>query len=240
VSAANGGLVPLSTSDTVQIKPAVMRLYRLRKSIRYSAELFNESRAGKPAMLTLTYDSDDDWHKYHVTGLIKCIREYMRRCGHPLRYCWVAELTKRGRVHYHVLLWLPRGVTLPKPDKRGWWPHGSTRIEWAKCAVGYLVKYASKMKSKYDEGQGFPKGLRLHATGGLDEFQRELRSHHMLPKWIREQTTPLDKIRRPSEPGIGGFLSKATGEHWSSPWVLDSFRFVLGEGPIITVARLGA
>ena len=32
------------------------------------------------------------------------------------RYCWVAELQKRGAIHYHLALWLPADVSLPKPD----------------------------------------------------------------------------------------------------------------------------
>jgi Protein of unknown function (DUF3296). len=42
----------------------------------------------------------------------------MERRGHKLPYVWVAELQKRGALHYHVLLWLPRGLTLPNPTSK--------------------------------------------------------------------------------------------------------------------------
>ena len=61
-----------------------------------------------------------------------------------LHYVWVLELTKRGRPHYHVLFWLPKGVSMPKADKQGWWKHGMTR-SGGHSPVGYLCKYTSKV-----------------------------------------------------------------------------------------------
>ena len=61
-----------------------------------------------------------------------------------IHYVWVLELTKRGRPHYHVLFWLPRGISMPKADKQGWWRHGMTNTVPARSPVGYLCKYTSK------------------------------------------------------------------------------------------------
>jgi hypothetical protein len=142
----------------------------MRKAVRLAASLHEEelqtgSLRYQAAMVTLTYapGPGQKWERLHITKFLKSVRMYLSRLGIRFRYVWVAELQKRGAVHYHVMLWLPRGVTLPKPDKRGWWPYGSTKIEWAHCPVGYLVKYASKGE---ENGQ-FPKGARLHGHGGL-------------------------------------------------------------------------
>lgn len=182
-------------------------------------------------MVTLTYQPGVQWEPKHLSAFISAAKNYLQRRGATLRYVWVAELQQRGAVHFHVLVWLPRGVTLPKPDKRGWWPHGSTRIEWARNPVGYLCKYASKLDQK---GAGFPKGLRLHGVGGLDKPDQVRRSHHLLPKWIRDETCPeLRIVRRPG----GGFFSRVTGEVWESPWRIDSILVRLGVGPLIYVSR---
>ncbi len=117
----------------------------------------------KWAMVTATYRPEAEWDAKHVTRLINNIRDYLRRRGHPMRYIWVLELQKRGAPHYHLMIELPAGLTLPKPDKRGWWAHGSTRIEWARHVLGYLAKYISKGTAD-DE---FPKGARISGCGGL-------------------------------------------------------------------------
>ena len=162
------------------------------------------------AMVTATYRPDVDWAAGHITGLVRCVRAYLARQGHPARFEWVAELQKRGAVHYHMLLWLPRGVTLPKPDKRGWWPHGMTRIEWARWPVGYLAKYASKGGRDLE----FPKGARLHGHGGLNAEERRELNWWMLPKWVRDtwgQEHEPKRIR-------GGYRSKLTGQVIKSAW----------------------
>ncbi len=190
----------------------------MRRSVITSARLMQEDvqRGGfrwKTAMLTLTYRPEAQWDPRHVTQCIKAIREYLRRRGHPFRYVWVLENTKAGRPHYHLLIWLPRGLTLPKPDKRGWWPHGWTRIEWARSPVGYLAKYASKG----DSGHGFPKGARLCGSGGLSLRARLERAWWMAPQWVKEHFSIED---RPARAPGGGWMSRATGEHLPSPWRL--------------------
>lgn len=158
------------------------RLRRMRGSVQSAAQLLQEEAQAhghrcKAAMLTLTYRPEVDWSPRHVTGLLKNVREWHKRRGHVCRYAWVLELTEAGRPHYHVLFWLPRGLTLPKPDKQGWWPHGMTRIEWARSPVGYLVKYASKGI----DGDELPKGARLSGCGGLSGAARAVRSWRLCP-----------------------------------------------------------
>jgi hypothetical protein len=128
------------------------------------------------------------------------------------RYTWVLELTQRLRPHYHVLFWLPRGIKLPKPDDAGWWTHGSTRIEWARHAVGYIVKYASKFCAEM--AMHLPRGYRTHAVGGLnEESKRELRWWKS-PLDAREALGLFADIRKI----VGGYADKHTGLFWPSPW----------------------
>lgn len=129
-----------------------------------------------------------------------------------MRYLWVGELTKRLRPHYHILIWIPRGMFIPKADSCGWWPHGMTRIERARNAVGYLAKYASKFTGAMAEA--FPKGFRTHGLGGLsDESRRELRWWKS-PLAAREALGADADIRKVR----GGYTDKRTGDFWPSPW----------------------
>ncbi|HPE81497.1 MAG TPA: hypothetical protein PKZ35_16000 [Gammaproteobacteria bacterium] len=190
---------------------------RMKRGVITSARLMREDleRGGfrcRAAMLTLTYCPGAEWDPKQVTALVRLVREYLRRRGHRCRYVWVLETTKVGKPHYHVLFWLPRGVTLPKPDKRGWWPWGSTRIEWVRQAVGYLAKYASK-----GSDHPFPPGARLHGNGGLSAEARAERTWWLAPGWVREVFTV---VNRPARAPGGGWVSRETGDWIPSPWRL--------------------
>lgn len=205
---------PCKVPGAVEIDPHQARLRRLKKNVITSARLMAEQTKGervRAAMVTLTYRPEDDWNPRQIAAYVTRVREWMRRRGIPARYVWVLELTKAGRPHYHVLWWLPKGVTMPKADKRGWWPHGMTRSEWARNAVGYLAKYASK-------GTGdasFPKGARIYGVGGLGVPARLERAWWNLPVSVREWGGPLSLWRR--SPG-GGWVSRATGEWRDALW----------------------
>lgn len=166
----------------------------------------------KVAMVTLTYARADSWQPRHVKAFIQACRKYLQRKGYSFRYTWVAELQKRGAVHYHVLIWLPKGLTLPKPDKRGWWPHGSTRIEWVRNAVGYIAKYAAKHESIFL----FPKGLRICGSGGLDSKGRTERRWWLSPAWVRRAFALSDDPR----PAKGGGYVGADGYRMYSPFLV--------------------
>lgn len=218
------GLVYSVTSDTprasghqITVDTAQKRLGRMRKSVITSARLHVEDLQNggfrhQALLLTTTYRPEAEWSPRDITGLVKCIREWCRVREIRCRYQWVMELTKAGRPHYHVLLFVPRGVMLPKPDKRGWWRQGFTKIERARNAVGYLAKYASK-------GPGavaMPRGARLHGGGGLGAQSRLERAWWMLPKWVRDVMSQDDRAQKVP----GGWLSRATGELLASPWVM--------------------
>lgn len=205
---------PCKAPGAVEIDQHAMRLKRLKKNVITSARLMSSQLDGqriRGAFVTLTYRDDADWCPRQIAAYIGSVKKYLARRSIPARYVWVLELTKRGRPHYHVLWWLPKGVTLPKADKRGWWRHGMTKTEWARNPVGYLAKYASKGTPD----DSFPKGARLYGVGGLALSQRLERAWWNLPVGVRSWGTPLDRWRR--SPG-GGWVCRATGEWRESLW----------------------
>lgn len=167
-------------------------------------------------MLTLTYAPSHDWAPKQISDLVRHIRQWLKRRGFEMRHAWVQEFTKKGRPHYHLLLWLPAGLTLPKPDKRGWWPYGMTKIEWARNAIGYIAKYASKGDSLHLPA----KGARMHGNGGVTGDALLEQRWWKLPSWLRERVEPSDGIKRALPGQGGGHFDPGTGEVFKSPWVV--------------------
>jgi len=214
--AAAGLVTSQTTGKLVVLDHALSRLRKLRRAILTAARMHAHELAHvrhRVAMLTLTYRDVGGWNPEHVSELLRHVRMWLKRRGHAFRYVWVAELQQRGALHYHILVWLPKGLTLPKPDKQGWWSHGSTKIEWAKRAVGYLAKYASKLESK--SGLGFPRGARLHGKGGLAEFGRSICQWWALPGWAREVCDLAGRAVRRKGCGL---VERTTGVLLPSPW----------------------
>lgn len=233
------GLVPYKTSGpsaptkarvSIEIDPLLARAQRLKKSVITSARLHDEEAKatgfrGAWYMLTLTYRNGCNSGPRDISDLLRAMRRYFnvarsrakRLAGQVFRYLWVGELTQRGIPHYHVLIWIPKGMFFGKVDHKGWWPHGSSQIEKARNAVGYLAKYASKFTSLV-AGQ-FPKGFRTHGCGGLNqESKRELR-YWKAPVSARDVLGATADIRK----ALGGWFDKLTGEFWPSPWRVTIF-----------------
>lgn len=226
-AAVSSGLVTSTTSvvlehpgnaKLIEVDRCKCRANRMRKSILTGARLLVEEGQrggyrGRWAMLTATYRNDVEWAPSHVSTLRQRVHEWLKRRGVVARYVWCLELTKRGVPHYHFLIWLPKGLTIPKPDKQGWWPWGMTRIEWAKRAVGYVAKYASKATPEAMDAM--PKGARTHGVGGLlEEGKRELR-WWKAPVFAREGLGEAADIRKV----VGGYVDKACGGLFlRSPW----------------------
>lgn len=217
------------------------RLLKMRRSVVTTSRLVTSGlqRGGfryRAAFLLLSYRDVDGWRPDHLSAFFHVLREWCRRQGVTVPYVWVAELQERGAVHYHVLLWLPRGLTLPKPDKRGWWPHGFTSIRWARRPVGYMAKYASKggRSGSVADGGGccaeFPRGLRLHGFGQVDRAVRRVRGWWMLPAYIRDVCSSSDGVRRC--PG-GGWIASASGE-----WIPPEWGVVAVSGCFVQLVRL--
>lgn len=181
------------------LRTAEMRLRRLRQRVRSFVDLAGDKSQsgaviGRWAMVTLTYAQIGGWSPNHVRRFVNCARLWMEQKGYKLVYVWVAELQQRGAVHYHVLVKLPLGLTLPKPDDRGWWTHGSTRVEWVRrTGKGYMSKYASKETQRHGL---FARGLRLCGSGGLPAAARAWARWLLCPCYIRGECEPSDLPRR--------------------------------------------
>lgn len=189
---------------------------------------------GRWFMVTPTYREDVDWQPNHIRELVRRLRDHFSRKGKKLHYQWVMELTKRGRPHYHVLIWVPKGMGLPHADRRRWWRQGLTRTEKARNPVGYIAKYASKTGLCDANGIEFkyPKGARICGGGGLEvDANVELR-WWMHARWLREAVTAdlgegIHDVRR-----FGSFfVHPDTGMTWQSPWVFVRTDYRVGHFP---------
>ena len=199
----NKSFPPLQREDgQIQIslakeKVALRRVKRLKRNVWAAGHLHGMANVGhRPPVahfVTLTYVGVDDLQADHISGATEQFRRHCARLGVPCRYLWVAELQKRGAVHYHLLCWLPKGVLMPHWDKSStapsgrsvgaFWSHGMTNTQVAKSGVGYLMKYLSKL----GDLTVFPPHLRLSGCGGLTSQARGVRCWYNLPEWAKRE-----------------------------------------------------
>jgi len=219
---------------------AVRRFRRKARAVLTASRLLQShlQKSGfryRAAFVTLTYRPGVEPAACHIAQYLDAARHWLRRRGHVLRYVWVAEIGAFGRFHYHIVIWLPRGLSLPMPDKSGWWPHGSSRIEWGRRPVAYLAAYESKIPT--DEcrclaySESLPKGARLSGFGGLPPAARLIRGWWMLPAYIREVFGAHYRLVRVLG---GGWLSRLTGQWWPSPYAVS-----LTGGGAVFVSQIG-
>ncbi|TSE21707.1 hypothetical protein Talka_00393 [Tepidimonas alkaliphilus] len=214
------------TSDKVRIRER--RIRRLRRNVWAAGRLLRLSAPrDRVLFVTLTYDTRGtlgrgahDWQPCHIKDALKRYRRWANGVGIRVRYVWVAELQQSGTMHYHLAIWVPRHVTMPKWDKAGpgrgpFWPHGMTRTEVARDAVGYLMKYMSKIGGHHD----YPKGARIYGIGGLDQSLASIRSWLNLPEWCKALYGVGELITR-----SGRRVVRQTGEVLASPWRRVSYR----------------
>lgn len=244
-SRAAAGLVSVSTTlnsisvpefraaHVLEIDRAQARVTRLRKGLGVGAKQLHNMGSLKQRiwMQTLTYSGDNrDWRPEHISQYVAQLRRWhaSRTGSAAVRYAWVAELQKRGVIHYHVIVWLEGGLTPPKADK-AWvfkskrlgnsvqapmWPHGMTNRLKSTAPVAYLMKYASKVEQK--NVGNFPYGARIHGMGGMDKTGRSIRRWVLWPSYVQKNADVSD-VFRPA-PG-GGFVNAETGELLRSDWM---------------------
>jgi hypothetical protein len=219
------GLVSSSTSGTlcsspIEVDPIQSRLKRMRRRVLTGARLHvSQVSKWRAAFITPSYRSDAEWDPRHISDCLRLARQWLKRRGIRCRYVWVAEIQEKRKakqpdfhcVHYHIILWLPWGVELPFLDVRGWWPHGLTNMEWARCAVGYVAKYSSKGGNAF----ALPKGARMYGVGGLEGDALHEAQWWALPGWLRDLVVLGEKVRRRIG---GGWVSLDSGELFRSPW----------------------
>ena len=175
------------------LDPKALRPAKLKKTIPLVAAhsewvvAQEERRAGRPMyrrlFATLTYAQNTRGDPGDISRFMDCMQAWGRRLGVRIAYEWVGELQKRGALHYHLLIWLPKHLHLPKFDRRGWWRHGLTKIERARNPVGYLAKYASKCGQ--DDVKRLRKGTRLYGFGGIPPEHRESLRRRRMARWTR-------------------------------------------------------
>lgn len=206
----------------LRIDPQAKRLKRMRSTVSHAARLLHfdahserHAQLWNKKFLTLTYAELGDWEPGHFSAFRNNLKLWCRARGIRLRFVWVAELQKRGALHYHVIVWLPKGKYLPFADAQGWWPHGRTNIVNAQSPVGYITKYASKATAS--DSAGFPKGARICGHGGLTGEGRRHVRYWNAPIWVREALSGRADIRKVN----GGYVDKFTGEFLPSPWRVE-------------------
>lgn len=199
------------------LDPAARRYSGLRMAVGFAARAHAVSEKGHRSdvawMVTLTYAGDKDaWKPEHLTTAINTFRKWCKRAGVACRYVWVAELQKRGVIHYHIAAWLPRGYTMPKWDRRGWWPHGMTNTLKARHATAYLMAYLKK--GDLEQRGALPKGARNYGVGGLDHALRRARRWLRLPAFVQANSSIHDSWKR----CVGGGWIAPSGEHFGSEY----------------------
>lgn len=182
-------------AESIILDPRKMRCRRLRRTITEAAKLhemyadYESANLGRSAyrktFITLTYRNAGEWERCHVSRYVRLLRQWFNRRDHACRFVWVAELQKRGALHYHMVVWVPRRLRLPRPDQCGWWPHGSSKIETARNPIGYMVKYATKTRP--EDLKRLPKGVRLHGNGGHSGDARIYLREKLMPEWARDR-----------------------------------------------------
>lgn len=189
------------------------RCRRMRRCVVAHADAVKERQGFRTEalMVTLTYRPTSEWNSRQVARYVHTVRKWLARRGVELRYQWVIETTKAGRPHYHLLLWVPHGTRIPLPDASGQWPHGSTRVEVARRAVGYLVKYATK-----GTDHELPRGARLFGCGG-DAAARYEAHRAGLPRWLDRSASSGTRCTRVANVG---WLEAETGVVHRTPYQL--------------------
>lgn len=230
------GLVSYSTSPTDNktddgtrlIDTAKSRIAKMQRAVMKGTQLHGEYQSAyygkqQAIMATLTYRKSVEPAAKHISKCMDAVNKWFaRKYGYlpkivrpQLRYTWVAELTRKGKLHYHVLFFLPPGRKLPMFDRSGFWKHGMTKLEFARHASAYMAKYASKGGN----GKKLPKGFRMHGSGGFTKDERAERRYHLAPAWVR---LLFSRDMKPKPCHGGGWFSPVTGEFQSSPFFLLS------------------
>ncbi len=224
------GLVTVSTTrceppEALKVVHAESRFTRLQKNVGIAGkvhQLETQARGYQVLFVTLTYRPGIDWDPAHMTSYVDRVRNHYRwATGDKLRYVWVAETQERGAVHYHIIFWVKKSYFMPKADKRGWWPHGSTKTEVARLSGGsvvYLMSYIKKHSSK----EGLPNGCRVYGCGGHSDSGRALRRWVNYPAFVQARASASCRWHR----AVGGGWTAPDGSHWPAEWAVSA----IGQG----------
>lgn len=208
--------VRLASKDTgqlVEIDSQLMRVARMQNKVSAWASYTRHlglDHSCEMKMVTLTYAPTPDcvsaWRPHHIGDYLGKLRKWLK--DELKAYAWVSELQDRGEVHYHLLLYVRRGVAFPYPDLSGMWPHGMSRVDIAR-STGYVVKYSQKGT----DDQVYPAGLHLFAVWIRKDLRDALYDRFIrvksLPSWLHDQAFVSDEWPKRAEGG--GWLLKLAG-----------------------------
>jgi hypothetical protein len=227
---ANAELDPYKTKgaklrEVLEIDVYSSRVRKLQKAVRNSAHILDSAAhvdeqgvRWRRLFVTLTYAEDGAWKPGHVGDFRRGVRDWFKRScqGTRMRMVWVMELTKRGRPHYHCMIWVRARDYFPNPHKAGWWPHGFAHVLSSKVhinrPVAYMAKYASKFTA--EQAKHVPKGARLYGVCGATEEGKRVIRWWRAPIFTRDHFGGAADIRKVA----GGYLNRVTGEFLVSEW----------------------
>ena len=178
--------------DTGNKNPRLSKMAKRIFAFSDGLKKLREIRYFDLKMITLTYAPEYNWEKNHIRDYLRILKRKIE--SGLLAYAWVAELQKRGAVHYHLYCVVESGLEIPMPDKSGMWPWGMSRIETGR-SVFYIASYTSK---KYQKTGIFPRGLRMYAVwfkkGLLPEFDHWVFRLSAYPKWLADEILSLGRF----------------------------------------------
>jgi len=151
-------IVRYSVIDTFEKRYQNMRA-KISEFARIMDMLSKEIVGSRLIMITLTIAKIEDYNAGMIRDYIKNLKQ---RLGKNLfGFAWVAEIQRRGAVHYHLEIMVPKNIRVPMPDKSGMWPWGSSKTEKARTAY-YLCTYIGKESQK--DLSRYPKSCRTFAV----------------------------------------------------------------------------
>jgi hypothetical protein len=221
-----GHILNRETGEILELNDSLRRVKRLRKRVsrwgREIAEKFIRDGRGVMLLVSLTYRPGEVPQPGDRSEFMRKVR---RKLGSKLiAYCVVAELQKRGVIHYHFLLLIRRGAWLPTPDKGHLWTHGSTNVKRNVRSPGYLLKYVSKVE---EGGYELPIGTRAYdvRVRQVEEFSPgEIVALRLsaVPYWLEQliREDCIDHGKFPARRRGGGW--QLEGKVYPSPWVYVS------------------
>jgi hypothetical protein len=138
------------------------RLWLMRMRLTAWATIMNDWRSeheSRMVMVMLTYKKVEDYKPGHINDYMKNLKQRLDK--KLIGFAWVAEIQKRGAVHYHLILVTEKGTRIPLPDKSGMWKLGWSGIHTARTPW-YLLTYAGKEHQK--DLARYPKSARMYAA----------------------------------------------------------------------------
>ena len=97
--------------------------------------------------LTLTFGCDASFSPKHVSRFLDRLRKSVKSKDQRLPYAWALE--RASKLHYHLIVWLPRDFVLETSKLAKWWTWGSTWVEACQSVKAwglYIAKFNSTAK----------------------------------------------------------------------------------------------